>query len=119
MASPQDSQLQLVGVGLRAVWAVTRDHRVWFRRGLGGAAGGQDDSNDKDTGTAWLLMVGSLSLITLGPNDQVRKESGVVMRWGRGSSIYVHFMSLSTVVLKLLEYFTEVIFLTAHLYDDA
>lgn len=77
VASPQDSQLQLVGVGLRAVWAVTRDHRVWFRRGLGGAAGGQDDSNDRDTGTAWLLMVGSLSLITLGPNDQVRKKSGL------------------------------------------
>lgn len=63
---------------------------MWFRRGLGAAAGGQDDSNDRDTGTAWLLMVGSLSLITLGPNDQVRKESEFVVQWGKCTSISVY-----------------------------
>ncbi|KAK4307589.1 hypothetical protein Pmani_020655 [Petrolisthes manimaculis] len=86
VAAPQDSRLQHVGVGLRALWAVTRDNRVWFRRGLGGSGSGQDNLHDKDTGTAWLLMVGSLLLVTLGPNDQVlgvtAEDHSIVIRTG-------------------------------------
>lgn len=66
---PEGSRLQQVAVGVQAVWAVTRDHRVWFRRGLEGSDSAT--SYNSVMGTSWLQMVGSLNSVSVGPNDQV------------------------------------------------
>ncbi|XP_053646773.1 tectonin beta-propeller repeat-containing protein isoform X2 [Cherax quadricarinatus] len=77
---PEGSRLQQVAVGVNSVWGITRDHRVWYRRGLqasqdtGSDSGKHDNETghkNLDTGTTWLLMVGLLNMIAVGPNDQV------------------------------------------------
>ncbi|XP_042223768.1 tectonin beta-propeller repeat-containing protein 1-like isoform X2 [Homarus americanus] len=82
---PKGSRLQQVAVGVNSVWAVTRDHRVWFRRGLQVAPDSSSDNGklgngaaqrSTETGTTWLLMVGFLNMVAIGPNDQV---------WGIGN----------------------------------
>lgn len=88
---PNGSPLQQVAVGMKSVWALTRDHKVWFRRGLQASKEGSSEHNRSgngtsqsktDTGTtgsSWLKMVGMLNMISVGPNDQV---------WGIGSEDY-------------------------------
>lgn len=82
MEPPEGSCLQQVSVGIHSVWAITRDHRVWFRRGLQATRGTSADNGKlgngtgqktTDTGTSWLLMVGLLNMVAVGPNDQVGK----------------------------------------------
>ncbi|TWW81498.1 Tectonin beta-propeller repeat-containing protein 1 [Takifugu flavidus] len=51
-----------VAVGSNVVWALTKDNRVWFRRGV---------NSHNPCGSGWISMVGEMSMITVGLNDQV------------------------------------------------
>ena len=61
--------LNMVAVGNHAVWALSRDRRVWFRNGIHG--GGSGDSEALARGVKWVGMVGEMSMISIGPLDQV------------------------------------------------
>lgn len=58
-----------VSVGTNAVWCVTNDNHVWFRRGVKGELAGI--SEDAALGTGWVEMVGNMSNVAVAPNDQV------------------------------------------------
>ncbi|KAJ9585855.1 hypothetical protein L9F63_020497, partial [Diploptera punctata] len=66
---PEDLKLAHVSVGTNAVWAVTRDHRVWFRKGVRGESAGHSEELAK--GSGWVEMVGNMALVSVGTNDQV------------------------------------------------
>lgn len=51
-----------VAVGTNVVWAITKDNKVWFRRGV--------DSHNP-CGSGWISMVGEMITIDVGLNDQV------------------------------------------------
>uniref|UniRef100_A0A671MZE4 Tectonin beta-propeller repeat-containing protein 1 n=1 Tax=Sinocyclocheilus anshuiensis TaxID=1608454 RepID=A0A671MZE4_9TELE len=51
-----------VAVGVNVVWAVTKDHKVWFRRGV---------NSHNPCGSGWIGMVGEMAMINVGFNDQV------------------------------------------------
>ncbi|KAM6155831.1 LOW QUALITY PROTEIN: tectonin beta-propeller repeat-containing protein 1 [Rhynchocyon petersi] len=51
-----------VSVGVSVVWAVTKDRKVWFRRGV---------SSHNPCGTSWIEMVGEMVMVNVGLNDQV------------------------------------------------
>ncbi|XP_078521292.1 tectonin beta-propeller repeat-containing protein 1 [Lissotriton helveticus] len=64
--SPENGIMH-VSVGVNVVWAVTKDRKVWFRRGV---------NSHNPCGTSWMEMIGEMSMVTVGLNDQV---------WGIGS----------------------------------
>ncbi|XP_051529764.1 tectonin beta-propeller repeat-containing protein 1 isoform X1 [Myxocyprinus asiaticus] len=51
-----------VAVGVNVVWALTKDHKVWFRRGV---------NSHNPCGSGWIGMVGEMVMINVGLNDQV------------------------------------------------
>ncbi|XP_012614885.2 tectonin beta-propeller repeat-containing protein 1 [Microcebus murinus] len=51
-----------VSVGVGVVWAVTKDRKVWFRRGV---------NSHNPCGTSWIEMVGEMTMVNVGLNDQV------------------------------------------------
>lgn len=51
-----------VAVGVNVVWAVTKDNKVWFRRGV---------NSHNSCGSGWIGMVGEMVMINVGLNDQV------------------------------------------------
>nr|KAF6482336.1 tectonin beta-propeller repeat containing 1 [Molossus molossus] len=51
-----------VSVGVGVVWAVTKDRKVWFRRGV---------NSHNPCGTSWIEMVGEMMMVNVGLNDQV------------------------------------------------
>ncbi|XP_066129451.1 tectonin beta-propeller repeat-containing protein 1 [Saccopteryx bilineata] len=51
-----------VSAGVGVVWAVTKDRRVWFRRGV---------NSHNPCGTSWIQMVGEMTMVNVGLNDQV------------------------------------------------
>uniref|UniRef100_A0A673UPR8 Tectonin beta-propeller repeat-containing protein 1 n=1 Tax=Suricata suricatta TaxID=37032 RepID=A0A673UPR8_SURSU len=51
-----------VSVGVGVVWAVTKDRKVWFRRGI---------NSHNPCGTSWIEMVGEMTMVNVGLNDQV------------------------------------------------
>uniref|UniRef100_A0A8C1MFJ6 Tectonin beta-propeller repeat-containing protein 1 n=1 Tax=Cyprinus carpio TaxID=7962 RepID=A0A8C1MFJ6_CYPCA len=51
-----------VAVGVNVVWAVTKDHKVWFRRGV---------NSHNPCGSGWIGMVGEMVMINVGLSDQV------------------------------------------------
>ncbi|XP_051958981.1 tectonin beta-propeller repeat-containing protein 1-like [Xyrauchen texanus] len=51
-----------VAVGVNVVWAVTKDYKVWFRRGV---------NSHNPCGSGWICMVGQMVMIDVGLNDQV------------------------------------------------
>ncbi|XP_012878985.1 PREDICTED: tectonin beta-propeller repeat-containing protein 1 isoform X2 [Dipodomys ordii] len=51
-----------VSVGVSVVWAVTKDRKVWFRRGV---------NSHNPCGTSWIEMVGEMTMVNVGLNDQV------------------------------------------------
>ena len=69
MPPPEDLKLAHVSVGTNAVWAVTRDHRVWFRKGVRGESAGQNEELAR--GSGWVEMVGNMALVSVAANDQV------------------------------------------------
>ena len=50
--------------GNHAVWAISRDRRVWFRNGIHG--GGSGESEALARGVKWVGMVGEMSMISIG-----------------------------------------------------
>ncbi|GLD62727.1 tectonin beta-propeller repeat-containing protein 1, partial [Lates japonicus] len=51
-----------VAVGVNVVWAVTKDNKVWFRRGV---------NSHNPSGSGWISMVGEMIMVNVGLNDQV------------------------------------------------
>lgn len=58
-----------VSVGTNAVWCVTSDKHVWFRRGIKGDISGI--SEEGAIGNCWIEMVGNIAQVSVAPNDQV------------------------------------------------
>lgn len=58
-----------VSVGHSAVWCITNDNHVWFRRGVHGTTAGI--SEDAAIGSGWVEMIGNISSISVAQNDQV------------------------------------------------
>nr|CAD7586073.1 unnamed protein product [Timema genevievae] len=69
IAAPEELKLLQVSVGTNAIWAVTRDHRVWFRKGVRGESAGMNDELAK--GSGWVEMVGNMASVSVASNDQV------------------------------------------------
>lgn len=68
--SPQkDLRLVQVSVGTDAVWAVTHDGGVWFRKGIQGEISGVCEQ--LAIGTGWVEMLSKMALVSVAPNDQV------------------------------------------------
>lgn len=63
------SRIVQVSVGTNAVWCVTNDNRVWFRRGVKGETAGICE--DAAIGKGWVEMVGNISSVSVAGNDQV------------------------------------------------
>uniref|UniRef100_G3TQG2 Tectonin beta-propeller repeat-containing protein 1 n=1 Tax=Loxodonta africana TaxID=9785 RepID=G3TQG2_LOXAF len=51
-----------VSVGVSVVWAITKDRKVWFRRGI---------NSHNPCGTSWIEMVGEMVMVNVGLSDQV------------------------------------------------
>ncbi|XP_043272116.1 tectonin beta-propeller repeat-containing protein isoform X2 [Venturia canescens] len=68
---PPQSDLRLlqVSVGNDAVWAVTHEGSVWFRKGIKGEMSGVCEQ--LSTGTGWVEMLSKMALVSVAPNDQV------------------------------------------------
>lgn len=71
VSPPGDGKLKMVqvSVGTNAVWCVTNDHRVWFRRGIKGEISGI--SEDAAVGNNWIEMFGNITQVSVAANDQV------------------------------------------------
>jgi len=65
----KDLRLIQVSVGIDAVWAITHDGGVWFRKGIQGEISGVCEQ--LATGTGWVEMLSKMALISVAPNDQV------------------------------------------------
>lgn len=66
---PGNLRIVQVSVGTNAVWCVTNDQHVWFRRGVKGETAGI--SEDAAIGSGWVEMVGNISSVSVAANDQV------------------------------------------------
>lgn len=70
MEQPDDKLLlSQVSVGCNGLWAITRDHRVWFRKGIRGESSGVSEELAK--GLGWVEMCGSMASVSVASNDQV------------------------------------------------
>ncbi|XP_045397278.1 tectonin beta-propeller repeat-containing protein 1 isoform X4 [Lemur catta] len=61
-APGSENGIMHVSVGVGVVWAVTKDRKVWFRRGV---------NSHNPCGTSWIEMVGEMTMVNVGLNDQV------------------------------------------------
>lgn len=68
----KDLRLTQVSVGCDAVWAVTHDGSVWFRKGIKGDMAGMCEQ--LATGTGWVEMGSKMALVSVSPNDQVYNQ---------------------------------------------
>ncbi|XP_012270435.1 tectonin beta-propeller repeat-containing protein [Orussus abietinus] len=64
----KDIRLTQVSVGMDAVWAVTNDGNVWFRKGIKGEMSGV--CVQLATGTGWVEMMSKMTSVSIAPNDQ-------------------------------------------------
>ncbi|KAM6964116.1 tectonin beta-propeller repeat-containing protein 1 isoform 3-T3 [Tautogolabrus adspersus] len=68
-------------VGVNVLWALTKDNKVWFRRGV---------NSHNPCGSGWISMVGEMIMINVGLNDQVLaisyEDRAVCFRQGVTSS---------------------------------
>ncbi|KAI5637989.1 propeller domain-containing protein [Phthorimaea operculella] len=67
--SPSEIKLSVISVGYNAVWAVSSDTKVWFRKGIDGNSAGTSES--AAMGSGWLEVTGNMIHISVGINDQV------------------------------------------------
>ncbi|KAK9870500.1 hypothetical protein WA026_008057 [Henosepilachna vigintioctopunctata] len=58
-----------LSVGTNAIWALTHDKHVWFRKGVRGESAGV--SEDCAIGSGWIEMVGTMTLLSVCANDQL------------------------------------------------
>lgn len=56
-------------MGLDAVWAVTHEGSVWFRKGIKGEMGGVCEQ--LAVGSGWVEMSTKMVLVSVASNDQV------------------------------------------------
>lgn len=82
-APDSEEKLLQVSVGQNMVWAVGRNGTVWFRKGIR-----SDDLGCRAsvTGSGWIKMIGTMAMISVGPNDQVwgitREDRRLCLRTG-------------------------------------
>ncbi|KAG8180130.1 hypothetical protein JTE90_027084 [Oedothorax gibbosus] len=85
--TPQDTLVQ-VSVGVHVVWAISKENKVWFRKGINGLLSGEN--NKCAVGSGWIEMVGNLSGISVGIDDQLfginADPSEILLRTGINSS---------------------------------
>ncbi|KAJ8966147.1 hypothetical protein NQ314_003710 [Rhamnusium bicolor] len=68
--SPRDNlRICQLSIGICAVWAVTQDKQVWFRKGVKGE--GASISEELAIGCGWVEMVGRMAQVSVASNDQV------------------------------------------------
>jgi tectonin beta-propeller repeat-containing protein 1 len=67
--SPSETKLSVISVGYNAVWAVSSDATVWFRKGIDGNLSGS--SEVAAMGNGWLEITGNMVHVSIGRNDQV------------------------------------------------
>lgn len=65
----ENLRITQLSVGSCAVWAVTHDKQVWFRKGIKGEGSGV--SEELAAGSGWIEMVGKMTLVSVSANDQV------------------------------------------------
>ncbi|GIY40723.1 tectonin beta-propeller repeat-containing protein, partial [Caerostris extrusa] len=67
---PSESDLLTqISVGKNVVWALSKENKVWFRKGIDGL---HSSENIKDAvGTGWVEMFGTFTGISVGIDDQV------------------------------------------------
>uniref|UniRef100_A0A8C4GIV1 Tectonin beta-propeller repeat-containing protein 1 n=1 Tax=Dicentrarchus labrax TaxID=13489 RepID=A0A8C4GIV1_DICLA len=53
-----------VSVGVSVVWVVTKDYKVWFRRGV---------NSHNPCGSGWISIGGEMMMVDVGLNDQVKR----------------------------------------------
>ncbi|CAG2179506.1 unnamed protein product, partial [Oppiella nova] len=68
--APNESKLMQVSVGVDSVWALTRDGKVWFRKGIRGLNSGHNDNCA--VGLGWVEMFQEMSLLSVTSNDQTQ-----------------------------------------------
>ncbi|XP_008327866.1 tectonin beta-propeller repeat-containing protein 1 [Cynoglossus semilaevis] len=65
-----------VAVGVSVVWVVTKDYKVWFRRGV---------NSHNPCGSGWISIGGEMIMVDVGLNDQVwavGEDRGLYFRMG-------------------------------------
>ncbi|XP_028455900.1 tectonin beta-propeller repeat-containing protein 1 isoform X1 [Perca flavescens] len=65
-----------VAVGVSVVWVVTKDYKVWFRRGV---------NSHNPCGSGWISIGGEMMVVDVGLNDQVwavGEDRGLYFRMG-------------------------------------
>ncbi|XP_061604739.1 tectonin beta-propeller repeat-containing protein 1 [Phyllopteryx taeniolatus] len=65
-----------VSVGVSVVWVITKDYKVWFRRGV---------NSHNPCGSGWISIVGEMMMLDVGLNDQVwavGEDRGLYFRIG-------------------------------------
>ncbi|KAM9745169.1 tectonin beta-propeller repeat-containing protein 1 [Menidia menidia] len=65
-----------VAVGVSVVWLVTKDYKVWFRRGV---------NSHNPCGSGWISIGGEMMMVDIGLNDQVwavGEDRGLYFRMG-------------------------------------
>ncbi|XP_008194152.1 tectonin beta-propeller repeat-containing protein isoform X3 [Tribolium castaneum] len=62
-------KISQLSVGSCAVWAITQNKQVWFRKGVKGEGAGM--SEELAVGCGWVEMVGRMAQISVAANDQV------------------------------------------------
>lgn len=69
-----DNNIKLlqISLGVNALWAVTRDHKVWFRKGIRGLL--TRDNEVYAIGSGWVEMVNELSHVSVSCKDQVKYQ---------------------------------------------
>ncbi|XP_047988327.1 tectonin beta-propeller repeat-containing protein isoform X1 [Leguminivora glycinivorella] len=84
--SPSETKLTVISVGYNAVWAVSSDNKVWFRKGVEGNTAGTSEVSAM--GTGWLEITGNMTHVSVGVNDQVFAigESDKSIYWRSGIS---------------------------------
>ncbi|XP_011297277.1 tectonin beta-propeller repeat-containing protein [Fopius arisanus] len=66
---PDNLKLSQVSIGSDAVWAVSQDGSVWFRKGIKGEMSGICEQ--LATGTGWVEMPTKMAMVSVAPNDEV------------------------------------------------
>uniref|UniRef100_A0A8C4E0T1 Tectonin beta-propeller repeat-containing protein 1 n=1 Tax=Dicentrarchus labrax TaxID=13489 RepID=A0A8C4E0T1_DICLA len=65
-----------VSVGVSVVWVVTKDYKVWFRRGV---------NSHNPCGSGWISIGGEMMMVDVGLNDQVKRFLGQLTEASQGS----------------------------------
>lgn len=95
----KDLRLIQVSVGTDAVWAITHDGGVWFRKGIQGEISGVCEQ--LAAGTGWVEMLSKMALISVAPNDQVTMFYLLILNLCRKKNrrLYIEYCTLLLLAL--------------------